>query len=336
MRRGVRRLLVAVAAVVLLAVLFAFFAPLDRWFARRGTSVALQVETPDGEAVRLAHGSFLDADGQPVVTTSVTGRTWTITETGTGSATTDADWGRRVAAVRLDAFGCRVDEPLAAHEETTGSLLGGFSPHPTPRRVTQRLEGNLNCQPLPPGEGLSLGVLLAALDADSDELRDAAVDELERIGFAAAPAVPRLAELVEGAEGERPRCPAARALGAVGPPAAEAVPALARLATSPDPSQVRCAVRALERVGPAIPGVVDALTAALAAEHPDGRQETARVLGRLGPDAAATVPVLVERLLDEEEEEEVRLSAFSALKAIGTPQAREAMARYAEKHPILY
>jgi hypothetical protein len=324
-------LLVAVAVVALLAAIVTLLDPVDRWFARRATALSLLIETPEGEAVRLAHGAFLDGDGRPVATASLTGHTWTITETGG-----EADWGRRVAVVRLDAFGCRVDQPLTAGEEATGSFLGGLSPHPTPRRVTQRLEGTLLCQPLPPGEGLSLGVLLAALDADSEELRDAAVEELERIGFAAAPAVSRLAALVEGAGGERPRCPAARALGAVGPPAGEAVPALAGLAASADPSQVRCAVRALERIGPAMPGVVDALAAALGAEHPDGRLEAARVLGRLGPDAVEAVPALVERLLDEEEAEQVRLSAFSALKAIGTPAASKAMRRYAEKHPILY
>ena len=335
MRRVARRALVvsaAAAAAVLLAVAFvSLFDPVDRWLARRRTDVFLWLRDAEGEGVHLSRAAFLDRHGRTVARASQAGSSWRL-----DTRPDEPDWGRRVARVRVDAYGCTVDAPFAAEEQTSGSLLGALAAHPVPREVVFRLHGPLDCRPAAPGGGLPFAALLTAASDGEGIVRFAAVAELERIGAAAAPAVPRLAELVAGSDGPWLRCPAARALGAVGPAAAPAVPELARYAGDADPRRASCAVAAFEGIGAAAPGVLPALTAALVTADPRLRHQAAAVLGRFGADAAAAAPVLVARLDDETEERSVRLAAFSALKAIGTPEAREAMRRYAGRHPILY
>ena len=66
--------------------------------------------------------------------------------------------------------------------------------------------------------------------------------------------------------------------------------------------------------------------------HPDPevRRAVCRALGATGPAAAGTVPVLLERVRDPAETEEVRLRAIWAIGRIGTDQAIEGMAEVFE------
>jgi HEAT repeat protein len=66
--------------------------------------------------------------------------------------------------------------------------------------------------------------------------------------------------------------------------------------------------------------------------HPDPevRRAVCRALGATGPAAAGTVPILLERVRDRSEAEEVRLRAIWAIGRIGTDQAVEGLAEVFE------
>lgn len=68
------------------------------------------------------------------------------------------------------------------------------------------------------------------------------------------------------------------------------------------------------------------LSGCLLHPDPDVRRAVCRALGATGPAAAGTVPVLLERVRDQAEAEEVRLRAVWAIGRIGTDQAVEGLA----------
>lgn len=84
-------------------------------------------------------------------------------------------------------------------------------------------------------------------------------------------------------------------------------------ATMPD-QLARAAEQALARVGaPSVP----LLVAELDSENPQRRQRAAQALARIGPDAIDAAESLVERLEDENEEQQVQLACAAALKEMG-------------------
>ena len=134
----------------------------------------------------------------------------------------------------------------------------------------------------------TVDLLLSALATEADSsLHPRFASALGRLGEAAAPAVPRLAELLRD-DHQEVREAAAAALGNIGPAASPAAGALAR---------------------------------ALRDCCHDVRAGAAEALGRVGPGASEAVPALVEALGDPISW--VRLQSATALVAI-KPQSRDA------------
>ena len=202
----------------------------------------------------------------------------------------------------------------------------------------------------------TVDLLLNALATESDSsLHPKFASALGRLGEAAAPAVPRLAELLRD-DHEEVREAAAAALGNIGPAASPAAGALARALRDCCHDVRAGAAEALGRVGPgasdAVPALVEALgdpiswvrlqsATALVAIKPqsrdaadgftralgDSREEVRAVaaigLSQYGTSAANVVPAL-RPLLANDPYPAVRVAVAKALGAIGPP-ARAAL-----------
>jgi HEAT repeat protein len=141
-----------------------------------------------------------------------------------------------------------------------------------------------------------------------------AIRGLAHCGTAAAPAVPRLIELLQDRDSEI-RWNAARTLGLIGPQAKAAVPALiSALKKDDDPLVREHAAEALGDIGPDAKDAVEPLTAAL--KDPDARvrRDAVRSLGQIGPSAKSAVAD-VQRLL-KDPVERVRKAAEAAYQKL--------------------
>jgi HEAT repeat protein len=151
-------------------------------------------------------------------------------------------------------------------------------------------------------EGLQATVLaLATVMGDADvRARRAAIDVLETLGPAAAPAAPALANAL-GDPDPFVRWSAARTLGKISPVEAQTVvPELAKLLGDLDLDLRLAAATALERYGPAAKAAVGELMRATRSSDPVVRVATIRALGAIGePDAHVAIPWLVEAVSDE-------------------------------------
>jgi HEAT repeat protein len=157
--------------------------------------------------------------------------------------------------------------------------------------------------------------LIAALgDANGLFVRQSAAVALERIGPAAAEAVPALIQALGDAD-ENVRAKAAVALGRIGPAAAEAVPALIQALGDADENVRAKGAVALGGIGPAAAEAVPALIAALGDANENIRESAAWALGKIGPAAAEAVPALIAALGDTDKD--VRAKAIAALRWIG-------------------
>ncbi len=116
----------------------------------------------------------------------------------------------------------------------------------------------------------------------------------------------RTAELLEG-------------LRQLAAPAAADLGKALRLGSAPLRAAAADALAAIG--GPAL----QELSGCLLHPDPEVRRAVCRALGATGPAAAGTVPVLLERVRDREEAEEVRLRAIWAIGRIGTDQAVEGL-----------
>lgn len=202
----------------------------------------------------------------------------------------------------------------------------------------------------------TVNLLLNALATEADSsLHPKFASALGRLGTAAAPAVPRLAELLRD-DHEEVRVAAAAALGNIGPPASHAAWALAHALRDCCHDVRAGAAEALGRIGPgaieAVPALVDALAdpvswvrlqsaTALVAIKPQSREAAegfTRALGdsreevramaaiglsQYGTSAANAVPVL-RHLLANDPYPAVRVAAAKALGAMG-PASRAAL-----------
>lgn len=191
-----------------------------------------------------------------------------------------------------------------------------------------------------------------ATRATSDEkarVRLAAVDAIETLGPAAAPAVPTLVRALRdgnlfvrwasarviGKIGTAEVDPAltvpplarllddldldvdlaaATALTLYGPAAAPAVPVLARATGGGDPERRVAAINALRSIGDDAKPAIPAITAALANNDARVRRAAADALGQFGPDAASATDALETALSDPEPD--VRKAAADALLAV--------------------
>jgi HEAT repeat protein len=176
----------------------------------------------------------------------------------------------------------------------------------------------------PADEGLLLKAVRPSLKEIARQLRDpnpvnrrAAIDFLEMLEDAAAPAVPALV----GALSDRDvfvRWSAARTLGRINAEAgAAAVPALARSLADPDLDVRLTAAATLEAYGSAARGAVPALTASVAKGDPDVRRAAMYALQAVGAEAGrAATPNLMAAL--RHDDPRVRRTAAETLGSFGT------------------
>lgn len=154
-------------------------------------------------------------------------------------------------------------------------------------------------------------------------------EELEKLGPAAAAAVPQLAMLLE-IENKELKVATLKALGAIGPDAAPAVPELMVALKDPDYEVREQSALALLKIGPRAAAAVAALTARLQDEHFYVKRAAASALGSIGEPSQPAIPALI--LAMQDKNATVRESAVGALGEIGakTPEVVAGLARLAE------
>ncbi len=158
---------------------------------------------------------------------------------------------------------------------------------------------------------------IALRDSQDAERRAAAVALLGEARY--APAVPRLIELLRGAD-PGTRYLAAKALGQIGDEAEAAVPALLDALRADDMFLRAGVTGALIKIGyPAVPG----LTGALFDQRSAVKRAACKALGKIGSQRA--VPALIFSLNDRNAG--VRKFAREALERINSPEARAALNR---------
>lgn len=194
---------------------------------------------------------------------------------------------------------------------------------------------------------------IVALQSEHEEIRNAAVRVLGRIGPAAKEAVPELAKILAEKHSELRR-EAAYALAQIGPDSASAVPALLKAAGDQDRETVLAATYALGKIGQpaasakeilgqrlksedalvritaawatvqveptnasAVGAAIAELKAALTNEHESIRVHAAMVLGDLGATGKAALPALEKTLSDPSRA--VRSAAQEAISKLQEP-----------------
>jgi HEAT repeat protein len=176
----------------------------------------------------------------------------------------------------------------------------------------------------------ALGVLIAegpkvvpsleqALADPDARRREAAAGVLGRIGPAAAPAVPALAELAEKDPAANVRKAATVALGGVGGDDPAVTRALIAPLNDADLDVRNAAFDSLHGFGPKAKAAVPALIGLLKDSDARIRQQAAEGLEQIGPDAREAIPALREALKDPVNG--VRREAGEALEAIGESES---------------
>jgi HEAT repeat protein len=174
-----------------------------------------------------------------------------------------------------------------------------------------------------------LPTLEARLRDPNVQVRLAAIDVLETLGPAAAPAVPALAQALNDPD-LFVRWAAARTLGKMGPvEPGLVVPPMARLLLDRDLGVRLAAALALDRIGPAAKAAVPNLIRATTASDAVEREAVIRTLGAIGTGAQAAVPALAVALSDpnvrvRQTAAEV-LGRFGSLAASAEPALRKAL-----------
>jgi HEAT repeat protein len=172
--------------------------------------------------------------------------------------------------------------------------------------------------------------VLVADIADPDvRVRLGAIDVLETLGDAAAPAVPALVRAL-GDPNRFVRWAAARTLGKMSPiESATTVPNLAHLLFDDDLDVRLSAAAALDRFGPAAEAAVPDLIQAMKASDADMREAAIKTVGGIGTGAQSAVPALAAALFDPDPR--IRqiaadvLGRFGSLAASAEPALRKAL-----------
>jgi HEAT repeat protein len=177
--------------------------------------------------------------------------------------------------------------------------------------VTARWKAADLLRQLGPEAQPAVSALVQALKDNDPHVQFVAATALEASGYTGPEAIPVLQELLGGED----RLPAVRALAHYGPRAAPAIPRLSELLRDTD-SEVRWnAARTLGLIGPDAKAAVPDLVAALKDENSFVREHAAEALGDIGPDAKDAVAPLIERLKDADAR--VRRDAVRSLGQIG-------------------
>ncbi|MEQ8786334.1 MAG: HEAT repeat domain-containing protein [Pirellulaceae bacterium] len=151
--------------------------------------------------------------------------------------------------------------------------------------------------------------LLKQTRSDNADARSKAVQELGDLGEEAAPAAPRLTELLSD-ENSSVRFYAARSLGQIGPPAAPATDKLLELVRSKDNASL-VAARALQNIGIA---AQPQFVAAMKDDHPVVRELAASVIGKAGDEMRDVYLPLF-----DSDDPNLREAALIALLSSGPP-----------------
>jgi hypothetical protein len=174
-----------------------------------------------------------------------------------------------------------------------------------------------------------LPTLRAQVHDPNVRIRLGAIDVLETLGSAAAPAVPDLVQALRDHD-RFVRWAAARTLGKMGiTEPAIVVPSLARLLSDEDFDVRLSATAALDRFGPAAEAAVPDLVQATKASDAEIREAAIRTLGGIGTGAQPAVPALAAALSDPDAR--VRqiaaevLGRFGSLAASAEPALRRAL-----------
>ena len=162
--------------------------------------------------------------------------------------------------------------------------------------------------------------LAALLEDPNEDVRQAAMTALEKIGPQAAAATPDLIVILKG-KGEA-RDPAwlaraAKVIGRIGPPARAAVPLLTTCLQHPDARVADEAFGALGRMDKEALAAVPTLIAMVQNRQSPLRARAAATLGKLGPAARLAVPTLIDGL-QETDNAALRDSCREALKNMGS------------------
>lgn len=185
--------------------------------------------------------------------------------------------------------------------------------------------------PLLDGLEKTLRALAQALNDPKPQVRLAAVDTLETLGDAAAPAAPHLAWALSDPD-RFVRWAAARTLGRMSPEKAnteKVVPKLIKMLDDPDLDLRLIAAQSLERFGPAAKAAVPALAKTVGVGDAEIRRAAIRALTGIGTDAAPAVPAIADVLGNADVR--VRrtaadsLSRFGALAKPAEPALRKAL-----------
>jgi HEAT repeat protein len=171
-------------------------------------------------------------------------------------------------------------------------------------------------------EGLQtkIAALVAGMSDKDARARRAAIDVLEALGVAAAPAAPALVKALTDSD-RFVRWSAARTLGKVAPAEERtAVPAVGRLLEDDDPDVRLAAITALERYGPASASEVPALLRNVPVGDTEVRLAAMRALKAIGSDAQAAIPILTAALADGNAR--IRQTAAECLGSFG-PAAQD-------------
>jgi HEAT repeat protein len=153
----------------------------------------------------------------------------------------------------------------------------------------------LHAQPKYSPEGKSAkewATLLTSKDVDQQRL---AAFSLSKMGAAALPAVPQLAQVLQS-DDVALRFYALRSLANCGPAAKVAIPGMIRLLEEDHPTLGKAAATTIARMGKE---AVDPLAKGLQSENPRVRRTCLQALGSMGPEANASGPALAKTLKDE-------------------------------------
>jgi HEAT repeat protein len=183
------------------------------------------------------------------------------------------------------------------------------------------LSSNTVKDPLAEGLRGTVQALAAGMSDPDPRARRAAIDVLEGLGGAAAPAAGSLVSALTDPD-QFVRWAAARTLGKIGPVETEtSVPALAHLLTDPDLDLRIAAATALERYGIAAKASVADLVKSAGEGDAELRVAAIRALGAVGTqDLAAVVPAVRAALANPDSR--VKITAAQVIGGFG-PAARE-------------
>ena len=167
-------------------------------------------------------------------------------------------------------------------------------------------------------------VLLAYETFDSDFMEEHALNALARLGDEAA--IEPLKGLIRRRDTD-----AIRVLGKIGAERDDVVDGLLNhVDAESNPSLQKATLRALGEIG--AEDAVQPIANQLVSENPDSRSAAARALGLIG-DTRAIEPLA--EVLESDEDDTVRGSAAWALNQIGTEEALEAVAEFADDRAYL-